>query len=219
MGLLFCSALHKKGEDEIISWRKPRMLIKEMAFWHSFLAGWSSQPSWYFMSCSHVKSFPVWFFLQTVISATRGPENNDDRHNTHVFDTRVFSQSDPACQLSKPAVSHRVAQGRLEEQHPACGVQDHLSFQWVVFMPSCHIQRRWGGLFSHLSRALTICSAARMHDITLRVGAAEAGSGATQVFLISEVIWKTGREADAKVLNSWAAAISWNSFEDLVLGP
>lgn len=47
-----------------------------------------------------------------------------------------------------------------------------------------------------------------MHDITLRVGAAEAGSGATQVFLISEVIWKTGREADAKVLNSWAAAIS-----------
>lgn len=31
-GLLVCSTLHKRGEDEIISWRKPRMLIKEMAF-------------------------------------------------------------------------------------------------------------------------------------------------------------------------------------------
>lgn len=112
-GLLVCSTLHKRGEDEIISWRKPRMLIKEMAFWHSFLARWSSQPSWYFMFHSRVESFPVWFFLYEHLFLPLGVLKIMMTGTTWVFDTGVFSQSDPELQLSKPAVSRRAAWGSL----------------------------------------------------------------------------------------------------------
>lgn len=113
---------------------------------------------------------------------------------------------------------HRLALGRLEEQHPTVGherlVLPLIQSDFHVFLPCPRGVE--GRFIFRLGDAQVIC-----HATHVRAGRIEPWrkAQAAQIYLASELLGETKSESNARILSSRTATTSWNCFEDLVLGP